>query len=111
MRAQERHHGGAPEPEGRGGRGSEPHERPKPPFVGGGTEGERLRIKPVELPAQPTGETPPLLTQLILHRDHSRSSMIKGSSGASARKAGWSVARAVASTNASRRSSLAPATV
>jgi hypothetical protein len=67
MRAQERHHGGAPEPEGRGGRGGEPHERPKPPFVGGGTEGERLRIKAVELLAQPTGEAPPLLAQLILH--------------------------------------------
>jgi hypothetical protein len=67
MRAQERHHGGAPEPEGRGGRGGEPHGRPKPPFVGGGTEGERLRIKAMELLAQPTGEAPPLLAQLILH--------------------------------------------
>src|SRR5258708_22987653 len=61
---------GAPEPSTPGGARhgeGEPHERPKPPFVGGGTEGERLRIKPVELLAQPTGEAPPLLAQLILH--------------------------------------------
>ena len=110
MLAQERHHGSAPQPSCGGGRGGEPQERPKPGFVGGGAEGERLRIKPVELLAQPTGQAPPLLAQLILDPRPLPQLNDQGILGRERPEGRRSVARAVASTSASRRSSLAPAT-
>ncbi len=60
MLAQERQHGGAPEPLGGGGRRREPHKGPEPGLVGGRTKGEQLRIEAMKLLAQPIGEAPPL---------------------------------------------------
>ena len=111
MGAQEPIEARAGETVGGGGGGGQLEEGPQPEIIGGGAEGERLGVGADELLAQAVGEADEGLEVVPSRRDSSRSWTMRGSSGAMRRNAGRSVRKASPRTKASRRSSLAPATV